>query len=335
MAWIYGKPCVLTEYGWEGFAPDGTVRPGADLEFMVTFDQVTAGCGDLGCNPGADIVWSATGHTDTQHVGMQNSQRCGFCDTYRVIAPQSGTMIVSAKSANTITWTVTVSATDTQAGQVKITSLASLSQENYGGECKCAGNYITMYFTSTPTSVGNGMAYYDVLVNGALVVENGVTSSNEQHRDSVTIPCPLAGSTITIRGKNDTGASIVTSAGTIVKPGETYCDNNNIRCIGGRYLSWCTDPQGAGSWQDKGVGTCTTGGTCARECTKDFCDATGIKFKCAGGCAVSTGEKCVPPVVDVPVSTDPLAVLIDFYNKNKMMSILGIALLGGFVVFRK
>jgi hypothetical protein len=352
---MYGKPCILTDLGFEGQSPDGTARPGADMEFFVGFDEVTAGCDNLGyCNPGADIVWSVSGSLsmpNTQHIGLQYSERCGHCDTFRLIAPNSGTFTVTAKSANTITWVVTVSSVDISAGQIKVSYVRCANQEESvaasSPNCMCNGSNLTLYFTSTPTSVGNGMAYYDVYVNGSPYAENQVESTYDTHRDSVTISCPPAGSTITIKGKNDSGSSIVVyeeSNNPIIPVGQYTCDDSQLTCVNGRNLSWCSYANGNGSWVDNGMGNCGTTTTssfpiCATPCSDDYCDSAGNHYTCYGGCATLDGTRCTPTTTSSEVTTtttgDLMSRIKTFYENNKTMSIVGIALLGGLMLTRK
>lgn len=345
--WMYGKLVQIEKFRMEGCAPDGTCRPDADVECMVSFDPVESGCGSDGfCNPGADVMWYVNGTQvqDTPWTGYDGSLD-GYVATYRVKSPQTGSMVVTAKSANTITFNITVSATDTQAGQIAVSSVACLNQENSHDSpvppCICAGNDLTIYFTSTFKSVGNGMAYYDVLVNGTIVYPNQVDSTTDpigHHRGSVTIDCPPSNSTITIRGKNDSGDSITIGSTVVIPPGQTFCDDGNTRCVNNSLMSWCTR-DGVGSWVDNAAGSCGDDPTpvCTRPCTSDYCDGSGNKYKCYGGCASPNGETCtggVTPPVDNPSSTDDiLARITGFYNDNKIVSIVGIALLGGFMMF--
>jgi len=224
---MYGKPVSLTKYGAEGMAPDETARPGADMQFMVTFDPVGAGCDALGyCNPGADIVWTATGYPDVQEIGMQYSERCGHCATHRFVAPMSGTMIVSATSLNTVSWAITVSETDTSAGRVSVNNVWCGEDPRIYEPCFCDGGGLRIYFGMNILSAGNGMAYVDVLVNGSIVVANQVVSTNDPTRTTgyATIPCPPTGSTLTIRGKQDAGASVSITGGTTTGGGDVGGD---------------------------------------------------------------------------------------------------------------
>lgn len=116
------------------------------------------------------------------------------------------------------------------------------------------------------------------------------------------------------------------------------CDNTNTKCVNGRKLSWCI-LDGVGGYTDNGLGSCTTGDddydTCTRPCSKDYCDGSGVFYKCYGGCAVVSGTTCVPDdnEDDTSKSDDILTSIKNFYNNNKTLTILGLACLGGFMVF--
>ena len=220
MSWMYGLPVNITAVRCEGQAPDGTARPGAMLESMVRFDASQSGCGDDGyCNPGADISWYENGVFKETTLGSGfNGSLSGYVVSHSTIAPASGTVTIEARSLNTVSFVVKVSATDTNAGNVVVTDIACKNQEDWVGAglpaCECNGNTLTMYFTTTPTDRGNGMAYYNVISNGNTVVSNGVDSTYDtSHRGSVTIPCQPANSVITIRGANDSGEYIQTGSG--------------------------------------------------------------------------------------------------------------------------
>jgi hypothetical protein len=262
---MYGVKCELFEYGMEGQMPNGFAAPDADMEFMVAFDTICAGCDSWACTPGVDIVWSATGYNDVQHVGMQDSQRCGYCDTYRVVAPKSGTMIVTAKSANTVTWVVHV------------------------------------------------MPVTPPVVTPPVVTPPVVTPP--------VITPPYANGIV--------------------------CDDSQTLCVENRYLSFCTDrATGLSKYTDNGVGSCGSvvppyvppvitppGTTCQHLCSEDYCDDALVHWKCTGGCAVQDGGSCTTVTPPSTTATDPIKVLTDFYNANKTLSIVGIALLGGIIVF--
>jgi hypothetical protein len=329
---MYGAPVNISIFGnplkW-GAAPDGTFRPEADVECMVSFDPVAAGCGVDGfCNPGADISWYVNGTLVSENpwTGINRSLGNVYVATYRVVAPQSGVMIVTAKSANSVTFTIPVSSIDTQAGQVTISNLtcygagATLAQP-----CTCANagtaGQVTVWFGATATSVGNGTAYYDVYVNGALSIANrtvDIHTVGERINGSINIPCPPTGSTISIKGKNDSGGStIVASSTTPVPPYVPPVVTPVITPV-----TPVITP------------VVTPVATCQYPCSADYCDDALVHWKCTGGCAVRDGITC-PSVDTSTATTDPLKVLTDFYNANKMLSVVGIALLGGFIVFSK
>jgi hypothetical protein len=367
MAWMYGKPVQLTMLRMEGQDQDGTARPGADMEFMVLFDPVESGCVTTGseagyCNPGADVSWFVNGIQVFESVWTGENRSLGnvYAATYRMVAPTTaGTTTVTAKSANSVTFTFTVSGTDTQAGSFIPSYARCLNQEAAGTgspNCECNGGSLTVYFTVEPTDVGNGMAYYDVLVNGSPVLENQVESTYDRHRDSVTIDCPPSGSVITIRSSSGQETSITTSTTPSVPVGTGSCNDDVTQCFNNRIYSWCTEASGVGTWKDNGVGSCGEDPStpdqpyipgqpytptpdvpyvpCTRPCTADYCDGAGNYYACYEGCASPNGQTCVPTTEEPAApSSDPLKTLTNFYNNNKTVSIIGLALLGGFIMF--
>lgn len=302
MVWIYGKPAQLTIYGSEGMASDGTARPGADIEFMVLYDPTAAGCNILHyCNPGADIVWSATGHSDTQHIGLQYGERCGQCDTMRYVAPQSGTMVVTASSLNDVSWTVRVSETDTSAGIAMIEDALCGDDPSYA--CGCEYGTLKIWFTVDKATIGNGMGYVDIIMDGNVVVPSFIVSLNSRGRMYKTIPCPSSSTShiITVRAVGGNSASVTLPAGD-----EGACVDGTPVFTGRRMCA-------SGTWQNEYTTNC------------------GTNYKDSGESCVDTGDGYVPPSGDE--GTDILAQITDFYENNKTVSILGIALLGGIVLF--
>ena len=84
-------------------------------------------------------------------------------------------------------------------------------QEPRAPATAATGSELTVYFQVEPTSVGNGIAYYNVIVNGTTILTNQVTSTTvgvgNQDIDSVSFTCPAAGSTIVIQPANGAGGS--------------------------------------------------------------------------------------------------------------------------------
>jgi hypothetical protein len=316
---LYGNKVNISKFRMEGQSPDGTARPGADMEFMVSYDPTGAGCGvdaEGFCDPGADITWYLNGtEADEKPWTGYNQGLGGYIATFRAIAPQTGTMTVTARSTNDATWVVTVSATSITAGQVAITSLACANQEDWAGAglpgCACEGDgSVTIWYTSQPTSAGDGEALFDVLVNGSVVLSNQTASTAGRGRDVVRIPCPPTGSTISIKGKQDSGASLVYQPSTTqpVVPDQPYDPN----------------PQ------------------CNQSCTGDWCDDSGNMWYCTGGCSVRSGYTCTPgstpdttPTIDTgnTTVTDPIQAIKDFYDTHQLLSIVSVALLGGLIIF--
>lgn len=237
---MYGVKVNLTKKDLYGAAPDGTMRPGADIQAIIGWDNsavLSAG------ETGADIEWWVNGVFKEQVVASgYNGSLGGYYISHREIAPQSGTLKIEARSANTITFNITVSGTDTSAGQVMITGLSCWSQQNNptGAAkvgCNCDPYGVVLYPQVHVVNVGNGMAYYDVLVNGSVVSANNVAStSSGDGTTSVTISCPSVGSRITVKGKSDSGASIVLEAKvpdtkTCAEKGCPYgCESDGITC---------------------------------------------------------------------------------------------------------
>ena len=325
MSWMYGKLVTISKFRVEGQAVDGTARPGADMEFMVTFDPVGAGC-DLSngfCNPGADITWIYNGKQvdEKPWVGYDDSLG-GYVATCRVIAPQNGVMTMTARSQNDVNWTMNVSGTDTGAGTTRITEIQCYDPAtNLAATCACGQggtNEITMWFTAVPGSVGNGTAYYEVLVNGVVNtdVSPGVVNTNQGEADySVSVPCPSVGSTIPIRGiSGDSGASTVVGAAA-----------------------------SGGGGNGGGGGGGGTGTTCDNPCTENYCDSTGNVWICSNGCAYQNGNTCQTGDGGgngggggtTTTTTDIMTQIKTFYNENPTLCIaggavlLGVLLLGG------
>ena len=118
------------------------------------------------------------------------------------------------------------------------------------------------------------------------------------------------------------------------------CQDSNTRCVNGVKLSWCS-VNGVGGYTDNGLGSCSGAdpfNPCTNPCAADYCDATGREIKCMGGCSSYSGRTCNPTQPILPSDEEDASILqplIDFYTNNKTMAIIGIALLGGFMLFGK
>ena len=288
-SWMYGYPATLTAIRVEGQASDGTARPGADIHAIVEFDATEAGCASDGyCNPGADIEWWVNGTKIEQSVGSGwNEVLNGYrVASPRLTAPSSGTMEISARNSKSVATfpIIRVSSTDPSAGSISISSVSCANQEdNPSGQsipnCACGGSNLTLYFTATVLSAGNGMAYYDVLVNGSVVSQNNVFSTRWSSRGSITIPCPAVGSQITIRGKGESGDSI-----TLYSTGATTGScQKNINCF---YPDYCDGD----SCTNGNAYTCQTGVNCnpPNYCAGNTCTTPGVT-----GCQM--GVNCSSP----------------------------------------
>jgi len=203
----------------EGARPDGSVYPGADLLFIVDFDQVGAGCNtDEVCSPGADISWYVNGQYAGDKVGAGYSEGYGYSQTFGMLAPASGTVTVMAKSLNQVTATFTIvgQGLEPSAGQVMVKNVTCGTGPDY--QCSCEANgELVVYFDKVVTAAGQGVAYVDVLIDGNLVLENAPTSTAQTGTmDSAAVTCPSDGQdhVIAVRGKNDAGASVILRAGT-------------------------------------------------------------------------------------------------------------------------
>ena len=219
MTSLYGNLVTLSNFRMEGARPDGSVYPGADLLFIVDFDQVGAGCtANEVCSPGADISWYVNGQYAKEGVGAGYSEGYGYSQTFGMLAPASGTVTVMAKSLNQVTATFTVvgQGLEPSAGQVMVKNVTCGTGPDY--QCSCESNgELVVYFTKVVTAAGQGVAYVDVLIDNNLVMENAPTSTAQSGgMDSVAVSCPSDGQdhVIAVRGKNDAGASVILRAGT-------------------------------------------------------------------------------------------------------------------------
>ena len=295
---MYGKPVTITELRAEGMAPDGTARPGADLEFMVLFDEGEAGCSTTGstdgfCNPGADISWYLNGtFVDSNPWTGYNGSLGGYVATHGFVAPMSGSVTVMAKSLNTVTFpTVTVSATDTDAGIAYIEDVLCGDNPNYA--CGCESGMLKIWYTVDKAVAGNGMAYVDVLIDGNVIAENIVVSLGSRGRMYYSTPCPSSSvaHTITVRavgGNSDTVTLPAGGAG-----GGGY--NPPVDTGDGGYNP--PDDTWGGGYNPPDTG----------------------------------GGGYIPP--DIGGGSDITKSIISFYEGNKLLAIGGVALLGGLVWF--
>ncbi|HPE06198.1 MAG TPA: hypothetical protein PLW50_00555 [Smithellaceae bacterium] len=301
-----------------------------------------------------EIEWSENGvYKETVYASGYNGSLGGYAISHRTVAPGSGSITVTAKSANILSWTVNVSSTDTQAGSVQISNLTCYGAgASLAGDCFCGNagtpGYITVTFGATATNVGNGMAYYDVYVDGRVVLENRVVNIHnvgERINDSVNVPCASAGSTISIKGKSDVGASVrVGGSGSNME--QCTAGTRCYGAIGQRCVNnaWVNDTSintcgGAGNIGGNPTGENTTTGEIIQG--DIISNNGGIANTCEEGlkqCAGSIGQICSNGMwVDdatmkcgagVVGGTDIFATLKSFYDKNPMVSLLGIALLG-------
>jgi len=319
-----------------GLSPDGNVGPGDTIHFVVNFDPSAAGCDTNSsdgwnygfCNPGATVAFTLNGVAVSDPVSMSNQfdqyqpsymeeyGGNGFVAQFTMDAPSTGTIHVVATSQNSIDFgVITVSSTAGNVGSpgtfdVTEVYCANMPTASTGTPCACnTGNSseLTVYFQVAPTAVGNGIAYYNVTVNGSTVLTNQVTSTTagvgNQDIDSVTFTCPSAGSTIVIQPANGSGASITLGSGS----GTTT---------------------GGGGTTTGGGGT-TTG--CSPTCTASYCNpTTSTTWGCSNGCAYNTGNPCQAATgggtttggggTTTGTTTDPISSIINsfmsFYNAN-------------------
>jgi hypothetical protein len=307
---MYGKHVQLTARPVMGAAPDGTARPGADLDFVVAFDPAGAGCSTTGstagfCTPGADVAWYVNNNLRQESVWSgYNGSLGGYVATYSIDAPQTGSINVVAGSLNDVSWTVNVSATDTSAGRVRVYDVWC-GDDPQCGECCCDGSGLRIYFGMSIDSVGNGMAYVDVSVNGSVVAENQVVSTNDPTRTTgyATISCPSLGSKINVRGKQDTGFTV-----TLISIGDD--DDDIDTCVPGT-------PVNSGK-------TRCNGGIIQNYYTTN-----------CGGEWKNTSQSCVGESIpdDTDDSTDILTTITDFYNNNTAVSIGAVAIVGALLLF--
>jgi len=217
---MYGNAVTLSNLQILGARPDGSVDIGSDLDFIVNYDTVGAGCDlDLGyCTPGADTDWYLDGQFVGTTIGSGYNPEYGYAVASPPViinSPGVHTMMAqSGSSTQSIAFSVMSIAESPSAGQVQVTGVTCGTGPDY--QCSCESNgQLIVYFTRNVVSPGAGTAYVDVLIDGVQVLTNSPTSTQEG-MDSVAVSCPQDGNnhTITVKGKDDAGASVVLYAGT-------------------------------------------------------------------------------------------------------------------------
>ena len=121
--------------------------------------------------------------------------------------------------------------------------------------------------------------------------------------------------------------------------GTTDSCTGETKCVNGILYKYCTQ-NGQTGWIGTGS-TCGGGTTVTQEGATRCVGNNGQRF--TGGVWVNdstiscggtgNGDITNPPVDDGSGGDDIMATIMDFYNNNKLVSILGIALLGGVVLF--
>ena len=239
----------------------------------------------------------------------------GYIDNINV-TPTAGTVVITAKSLNTVTFTVSVSSSEPNAGSVTVTGYAngqlfcanqvdSTTYDIPSCACNNDGN-LTIWFNANPVSVGNP-ASVEVLVNGVLNQTIGgiMTNQGEQPIVATISPCPPSGSTITIRGVNgDSGMSL-------------------------QYQGTSTTPTGGTGTTGDGTGTTCSHGSCSDE--GSYTCAGSESFKCVGGCWTQAGSACDSTTTPGGGTTDGgginisdiMSQLTTFYNNNKTSCLIG------------
>jgi hypothetical protein len=121
-------------------------------------------------------------------------------------------MTITAQSANSVDFTFDVTSTDQGAGIVSVSDVYC-GNSPYSN-ASCDGANLIIYFMRNVVEVGSGVAYVDILIDGAIRAHNVPTSSSAGGYDSFTIACPADGlsHTVLVRGKSDAGASVVLPA---------------------------------------------------------------------------------------------------------------------------
>jgi hypothetical protein len=219
---MYGNLVTLSNLRLQGARPDGSIAPGADLVCIVDFDPVAAGC-DTGtgvCTPGGDISWYINGEYAGESVAGGYDQSLGgfSVSSPGFTAPNNGSVTIMVKSLNQLTVAAAIVSTGEEPGegQVQVTGVTCGTGPDY--QCSCESNgELVVYFTKNVIAAGSGVAYVDVLIDNQIVLSDAPTSTAQSGTmDSAAVTCPQDGNnhTITVKGKNDVGASVVLYAGT-------------------------------------------------------------------------------------------------------------------------
>jgi hypothetical protein len=219
---INGNWVQLIDLRVDGLDSDGTARPGADLIFFVTYPPEESGCGingETSCYPGARIQWFVDGVQvqDNPNTAYQASfasaigAASAYISTWRLIAPQTGSVTVTAKSANTLTLTVRVTETSSLIGSVRAEDIGfgDLRTSDDNG---CNAGHLRVWWTNIPIAIGNGTSYVSIAVNGA-IVENKALASVYGGRASWDIPCPPTGSVVSVTGSGGGDSGSVGAGG--------------------------------------------------------------------------------------------------------------------------
>ena len=353
---IYGVNVQLTKLRIEGLLQDRTAEPGADITCFVRFNPVEAGCNpptvicdpgseDCTCHPGAQIAWYVNGtyQREDPWVGYSDGG-IGYGASFRVIAPQSGTTIVTAQSANTVDFVFETFPTNQNAGTVAITNVYCGNSPH--NNASCDGSNLIIYFYRIPVTTGNGNAYVDIYIDGVLKVENVQTSSSSAGYDSHTITCPVRNypQTILVRGKNDGGASVVLPAG-----GDPCLTDNcgagcpdEYRCgVCGNICNECeSNPCSEGCPDYYNCNTCPNGYHC-QLCLNDHCAFGCPDHNTCGICNNPPCGTCVEPPCGIgcPDYGKPtcgknsiIDQIIAFINEQPMVALAGAGVLAYLLV---
>ena len=312
VAGLYGNPVILTYFRFDGAAPDGTVRPGADLTAMVRFDPVGAGCNDATgyCDPGAEIDWyiNEVYQTTSTWTGY-NGSLGGYIATFHTIAPQTpGYYSINAHRSNDIMFPFTVSAVDTDAGTVTnhLVSCEASTNPPAGQPCPCDGTELLLGYSVTVTKVGNGMAYLHVVIDGVEKYLFTTTTYDPDHGGIMAIPCLPSGThSITIRGDDEPGTTVSMNIGS----GDTTC-----------YYYPCT----AGCPESTVCGLCGNP-PCSSVCVTNPCD---------NSCSPKPCTQCPSQTL---CTTSPISIwdqIIAFINEQPVVALGGAAVLAYLLVKR-
>ena len=317
-----GNNVQLSAVTLMGLAPDGTARPGADLDCIVHYDPIQSGCtgsypNDT-CFPGANLQWYDTNGTLVRDsVATSYYSSLGVCvDAFPITAPMTaGTYTATARSGNVgvAYFPFTVSGTDTDAGTVRILDVYCGNDPD--SNASCDGSQLIIYFLRDVVDPGNGMAYVDIYIDGMVVAASvtvSTTGGNPAY-SSYTTTCPNASTshTILVRGQNgDGGASILLPA-----TGGSTC----------QYY-----PCSAGCPNAIGADRCALCGIdCAGICVTNPCDDSCTKKPCTQ-CPSQTGCLTTPPDGDVSIIDQILA----FIAEQPVVAVAGAGVLAYLLIRR-